>query len=320
MSDAVLGPTSQPGGRSHAEHSHLMGVALLLASGLVASSGGPLFRAIETATPWQILFYRATGMLAVVGLYTLARAGWRLRDAFGPIGWRGAVAAACLTVASVSYITALTLTTVANTMFLIATGPLVSALLGRVFLGERVQAITWVAMGFAVCGVALMVSDGLETGQLWGNLAGFGAGAGFAIFAVFLRGSALYGHGIHGNTALCCNALLGMAVGAAVAFSQGSGLALSLADTSFALTLGALQLGLALILFTVGSRYLTAAEAMLLALIEVVCSPLWTWLIFGERPSDLGLLGGLVLLAGLVLQGAWGLRRRRAPPLPEVMP
>jgi drug/metabolite transporter (DMT)-like permease len=316
MSEAVL----RPAGRSYAERSHLAGVMLLLASGLVASCGGPLFRAIETATAWQILFYRATGMLAVVGLYALARAGWRLREAFGPIGWRGVIAAACLAGASVSYITALTLTTVANTMFLIATGPLVSALLGRAFLGERVPRVTWVAMGFALCGIGLMVSDGLETGQLWGNLAGFGAGAGFAIFAVFLRGSALYGHGIHTNTALCCNALFGMAIGAAVACGQGDGLALSAVDSSFALGLGALQLGLALILFTIGARYLTAAEAMLLALVEVVCSPLWTWMVFGERPSDLGLLGGLVLLAGLVLQGAWGLRRRRAPPLPEVMP
>jgi drug/metabolite transporter (DMT)-like permease len=111
-----------------------------------------------------------------------------------------------------------------------------------------------------------------------------------------------------------------MALGAAIAASQGTGLLLSPAATANALTLGALQLGLALILFTLGSRNLTAAEAMLLALIEVVCSPLWTWLIFAERPSDLGLLGGLVLLTGLVLQGTWGLRRRRAPPLPEVLP
>lgn len=316
MSEAVL----RPAARSHAEQGHLLGVLLLLTSGLVASCGGPLFRAIEAATPWQILFYRATGMLLVVGLFAWARAGWRLREAFGSIGWRGIMASAFLAGASVCYITALTLTTVANTMFLIATGPLVSALLGRAFLGERVATVTWAAMAIAVFGVALMVSDGLATGQLWGNLAGFGAGAGFAVFAVFLRGSALYGHGIHVNAALCSNALFGMAIGAAVALSQGSGLALSPADTAYGLALGALQLGLALILFTLGSRYLSAAEAMLLALIEVVCSPLWTWLIFAERPSDLGLLGGLVLLAGLVLQGAWGLRRRRAPPVPEVLP
>jgi drug/metabolite transporter, DME family len=316
MSEAVL----RPAVRGHAEHSHFFGVLLLLASGLVASCGGPLFRAIEAGTAWQLLFYRATGLLLVVGLFAWGKAGWRLREAFGELGWRGLAAGVCLSGASISYILAMQLTTVANTMFMVATSPLVGALLGWVFLRDRVQPVTWMAMAFALCGIGLMVGDGLETRQLWGNLAGFGAGGGFACFALILRGAAIAGHRIDANAALCCTALISMTAGALVAWSQGTGLALSAADTAYALTLGVFQLGFSLILFTVGSRYLTAAEALLLALVEVVCSPLWTWLIFGERPSDLGLLGGLVLLAGLVLQGAWGLRRRRAPPLPEVMP
>jgi len=307
-------------GRSDAERRRMTGVLLLLASGLVASSGGPLFRAIEAATPWQILFYRALGMLLVVGLFTWARAGRHFSAAFGGLGWRGATAAAFLAGASVCYIVALTLTTVANTLFLVATAPLVGALLGRAFLGDRVAPVTRLAMACAVGGIGLMVGDGLASGQLWGNLAGFGAGAGFACFVVILRGAALNGHTIDANAALCCGALFGMAIGATVALGQGSGLALAPADTTYAIALGALQLGLALILFTLGARYLTAAEAMLLALVEVVCSPLWTWLIFGERPSDLGLLGGLVLLSGLVVQGAWGLRRSRPAAVPEILP
>ena len=316
MSDAVLGAAD----RGEAEGARLKGVLLLLASGLVASCGGPLFRAIEQASAWQILFYRATGMLLVVGLYAWARSGWRFRVAFGGIGWRGLVAACFLTGAFVCYIVALTLTTVANTLFLVAAGPLVGALLGRAFLGDRVRPVTWAAMAIAVCGIGLMVGDGLASGQFWGNLAGFGAGAFFATFAVILRGAKLNGHRIDANAALCCGALIGMAVSALMAWSQGTGLLLAPADTAYALALGVLQLGLALILFTSGARYLTAAEAMLLALLEVVCGPVWTWLIFAERPSDLGLLGGLILLSGMLLQGAWGLRRRRPPAVPPVLP
>ena len=316
MSEAVISTAV----RRSVQQGHAFGVLLLLGSGLVASTGGPLFRAIESATAWQLLFYRALGLLLVVGCYAWAKAGWRFRAAFGGLGWRGLAAALCLSGASISYISAMQLTTVANVMFMVATSPLVGALLGRIFLHERVQPVTWAAMAIAVCGIGIMVSDGLETRQLWGNLAGFGAGGGFACFAIILRGAALGGHRIDPNTALCASAVLSVAAGAFVAESSGTGLLLSVPDTAYALALGMLQLGCALLLFTIGSRYLTAAEALLLALVEVVCSPLWTWLLFSERPSDLALLGGLVLLSGLVLQGAWGLRRRRAPPLPEVMP
>ena len=58
-----------------------------------------------------------------------------------------------------------------------ATSPLVSALLGRIFLKDRVAPVTWVAIGIAVCGIGLMVGDGLATGQFWGNVFGFVAGA-----------------------------------------------------------------------------------------------------------------------------------------------
>jgi DME family drug/metabolite transporter len=306
-------------GAQAADRARLKGVLLLLASGLVASCGGPLFRAIEQATPWQILFYRALGMLLVVGLYAWGRAGWRFGLAFGGIGWRGLLAAGCLTAAFVCYILALSLTTVANTLFMVAAGPLVGALLGRLFLGERVRRVTWAAMLVAAGGIALMVGDGLASGQFWGNLAGFGAGAWFACFAVILRGAALNGHRIDANAALCAGALIGMAASAAISLADGSGLLLAPVDTAYALALGVLQLGLALIFFTIGARYLQAAEAMLLALLEVVLSPFWTWLLFAERPSDLGLVGGLILLCAMVLQGAWGLRARPAA-LPEVLP
>ena len=307
-------------GTQATDRARLKGVLLLLASGLVASCGGPLFRAIEQATPWQILFYRALGMLLVVGLYAWGRAGWRFGRAFGGIGWRGLLAACCLTAAFVCYILALSLTTVANTLFMVAAGPLVGALLGRLFLGERVLTVTWVAMLIAAGGIALMVWDGLGGGQFWGNLAGFGAGGWFACFAVILRGAALNGHRIDPNAALCAGALIGMAFSAAISAGSGTGLLLAPADTAYALALGVVQLGLALIFFTIGARYLRAAEAILLALLEVVLGPFWTWLIFAERPSDLGLVGGLILLGAMVLQGAWGLRPRRSAAVPEVLP
>lgn len=307
--------------RPRAEPGHLTGALLVLGCGFVASCGGPLFRAIQEATAWQVLFYRAGGMVVIVGLFALARAGWRPRTALGNFGWRGLLAAGCIATAFICYILALKLTTVANTLFMVACAPLVGALLGRIFLSERVLLVTWIAMGLALVGIGLMVGDGLASGQFWGNLAGFGGGAWFAAFAVVLRGARLKGRPIDSNAALVCGGVIGMTVALLVAWGQGTGVLLAPLDTVYAVTLGVVQLGLALILFTLGSPRLAAAEAMLLSLLEVVLGPLWTWLLFGERPSDLGLLGGLILLGAMVLQGAWGLRSRRRPlSLPPVPP
>jgi drug/metabolite transporter (DMT)-like permease len=77
--------------------------------------------------------------------------------------------------------------------------------------------------------------------------------------------------------------------------------------------MGFFQVGAGCVLMTVATRYLSAGEIGLLALIEILLGPLWVWLGIGERPSNLALVGGCIVLGALVGDAAAGRRRRAAP-------
>jgi len=288
-------------------------VLLVLLAATVWSSGGPLMRAIENASSWQILFWRSAAMFAVIAAYALAVQRIDVRQAsrgFGALGW---LCAAFVAIAFTLSIVALENTTVANTLFMVAVSPLVAAVLGGILLGESVRRATWMALALASVGLAVMLWEGFQGGGLIGNVAAIGSAASFALFNVTYRRADQIGRKPDMSLVLCAGALLGVAASGTIALGQGSGLMLSLPDLLYSLAFGLFQVGLGFILFTAGARYLTAAEATLLALLEVVLAPTWTWMIFGEKPSELGLVGGLILLSAMILQAASGMRRRRQP-------
>lgn len=291
----------------------LKGVLLVLLAATVWSSGGPLMRAIEQATPWQILFWRSAAMFAVIALYALAMQRIALRPALAGFGWLGALAALFVAGAFSLSIVALEHTTVANVLFMVAVSPLVAAVLGGLLLRESVRRATWFALALAAAGLAVMLWEGFDAGSPLGNLAAMGSAASFALFNVTYRRAELIGAKPDMSLVLCAGALIGVTVAGSTALLEGSGLLLSTPDLLYSLAFGVFQVGLGFILFTAGARHLTAAEATLLALLEVVLSPTWTWLLFQEKPSELGLIGGLVLLGAMVLQAASGMRRRRQP-------
>lgn len=303
---AVLRPGLDP--------ARLKGVGLVLLAAVVWSSGGPLMRAIEQASPWQILFWRSAAMFAVIALYGLWVRRGRLREAFVFFGWLGWLCAVFVAASFSLFIIALENTTVANALFMVAISPLAAAVLGGLLLGESVRRATWCALAVAVGGLAVMLWEGFTGGGLAGNIAAFCSAACFAFFNVGFRRAELIGRKLDINVVLSVAALLGVAFSAVMILAGGEGFGLTPSDLFYSLSFGVFQVGLGFILFMGGARYLTAAEATLLALLEVVLSPTWTWLIFGEEPSSLGLLGGLILLGAMILQAASGMRRRRPPP------
>jgi drug/metabolite transporter (DMT)-like permease len=288
-------------------------VLLVLLAAVVWSSGGPLMRAIENATPWQILFWRSISMLVAIAAYATVVLRLSPSKALRDFGWMGWLCALFCAGAFSLSILALEHTTVANVLFMIAVSPLCAAVLGGLLLGESVRRATWLALALAAAGLAVMLWEGFDGGSPFGNIAAFCSAASFALFNVAYRRAHLVGRRVDMNAVLCAAALIVTLVSGATAVLQGTGLWLTTPDLLYSLTFGVFQVGLGLVLFTTGARYLTAAEATLLALLEVVLGPLWTWLLFHEVPSELGLIGGLILLAAMVLQAATGMRRRRQP-------
>jgi drug/metabolite transporter (DMT)-like permease len=287
----------------------LRGRLLVLLAGAGMSLGGLFIRSIEAANEWQILFWRSLGIVAALLVYIALRENGSVWQAFRKAGAKGAIAGLCLAIAFSGFVFSVTHTTVANTLFMLSGAPFISAVIGRLVLQEHVRRGTWLAMAGAAVGVAIMVGEGIAAGDMFGNLTALAAAFGFAGFSVALRS----GRGIGMMPATCLAGCYTAAGSLAVILVTGHGIVVPAADIGLCLTYGAIAMGVSLIIYTMGSRQISAAELTLLSLSEVVLGPVWVWLVFAEIPSSLTLLGGAVLLLALVGRAATGIRRRRPP-------
>jgi len=287
----------------------LRGRVLVLAAGTGMSLGGLFIRSIEAADEWQILFWRSLGLAVALAAFVALRSRGRLPAAFRAAGVAALVAGLCLSAGFACFVFSIVHTTVANTLFMLSAGPFITAVLGRVFLGEAVRRATWIAMLGAVTGVALMIGDGLASRSLFGNLMGLGAATAFAGFAVALR----WGRGTDMMPATCLAGLFAALLAGSAILWTGASLVVSANDLVICLVYGALAIGVSLIVFTMGSQTVPAAELALLSLTEVVLGPVWVWLVFAEVPGYATLAGGAILLLAIAGQALSGMRRRRPP-------
>lgn len=281
------------------------GALLALAGGIFFSTGSVLVKAAE-ADVWQILFWRSLSLGGFFMIVLALRYRGDVVRPFRELGWATLAGGFGLAVASAAFIFALTLTSAFNALLMLCSSPLLAAAMGRVLLKERVKPVTWLAILVALAGVLIMVWDGLRLDSVVGNLLALASAVGFASYTIILRQR----HAQDTLPAVICSAGLVALLGAVMTLGAGVGLAVSLPDLGLCVAQGVLQVGLGFLLYNAGSRRLPAAEATLLSLTEVLLGPVWVWLAFGEVPSDLGFVGGAVLLAAITIQALFGMRRR----------
>lgn len=209
------------------------------------------------------------------------------------IGVAGLGVAVCTAVASGSFIVALNHSSVANVLFLQAGAPIAAALLGWIALRERVSGRAAFAMAIAVLGVGLMVG-GPGTGGVIGVGFSLLMTVAFAVSIVITR----HRRDVSMAPAICLSQLLVLlAVGPfAAPESVGS------RDLGLLVLLGIGQMGLGLVLFTMGARLIVASEVALITLLEVVLGPFWAWVAVSETPSLMTVIGGAVVTFAVILQ------------------
>ncbi len=279
------------------------GIARVLMAGLVWSLMGLGIRSIHTASAFQILFFRSLGVLPCLFLLLAWRSGGHPVRALATAGLPSILGGLGLVVAFMGSIISLTETSVANASFLWATAPLYSAIFGRILLGEPVRATTWASIAVAALGVGLMVYEGISVGHLYGNVAALVCAMGFSAFTIALRwepsGDSL--------PATFFGGLFCSVTSAAAALVAGQSLAIPVQDAAIAFGLGFVVLSGGLALYTFGARVVPAAELPLLTLTEVVLSPLWVFLAFGEAAGRLTIIGGAIVLLALAGSAVGGL-------------
>lgn len=267
-----------------------LGVALVTASAVAYSTAGYFTRLVELDA-WTLLFWR--GFYA--GLAILAFIGWQQRrhtvSAFAAIGRAGIAVAFCSALATIAYINALRLTSVADVLVISATAPFLTAVMAWVWQGEQTATSTLVASGIAFVGVIVTMNGALTQGHIVGNLLALAMALCLSAMMVIIRQR----REVSMLPATCLSAFLCSALVLPVAVpSSALGPSMILL-----MAFGIAQFGLGLILLTLGSRMIAASRSALISCLDVPLGAFWVWLAFSETPSIATCIGGVLIMAAV---------------------
>ncbi len=270
------------------DRNYTFGVTLVVVGGVFLSLSGILLRNVESASGWQILFYRGIAFSTMLFLILLVKYRSKTLEAFKAIGKPGVWAGVALGLGSICYVYAILLTTVANAVFIIGASPLATAFVAWIFLREKTSKFGVVAMLVSLIGIGLMFADGLLEGRWLGNVAALMVVVSFVIFLLILRKK----REIDMLPATCIG---GLVMGGVAGFFADN-LIVSNHDLVIALLMGCVQFGIGFMCFTIATRYILASEVALFSLTESILGPIWVWIGVGEKPSILTLIGSAIVL------------------------
>jgi drug/metabolite transporter (DMT)-like permease len=287
--------------REIGESSGAAGVLFAIAAATAFSTAGVIVRRIDLPA-WDVSFWRS--ILMLVTILPLMLWQWRATRIDIRNGGMALFAnAAALAGSMIAFILALGLAPVANVLIVFGATPFITALLARLFLAEPLHRHTLLAMAAASAGLVLSVASSLQPGAV----------AGMALSAVVvLCISANYvivrRHRAIGMTPALALAGI-MAALVSLPFARPS--TIDLPDLPWLLALGPGQLAVGLLLYMAALKRIPAGRAALLGLLELVLGPIWVWLVDGERPGTLTLIGGAVVI-GSAATNVWLDSRRPA--------
>ena len=270
----------------------------MVAAPVLWSTAGVVTRQVESASGFELVFWRSLAAFLVVGLVV------RKNPFTG--GWPVLISGAMWGVMFTTFMLALGFTTTANTLVVMSLAPLLTTLLAWIFLKEKILPSTWIAVAAAALGIAWMFGSDLSAhsardfvGMAIALTVPFAA----AVNVVTLRAASA-------RVDLLPAVMLGGAISCLVALPLALPLHATSRDILLLAGLGVFQLGLPCMLLVRASRALLAPEIALLGLLEVVLGPLWAWLGAGEVPARATLTGGAIVIGALAFNEARMFRQR----------
>jgi len=285
---------SMPSMASASHRKYLLGIVLVVLATVGWSLAGIFVRFLPELSGWQINSWRGLSLSIFLLIYLIVAYGRDWQRRFRAVPTTAMLAGSgFFAVGSTLYVTSLTLTSTANVSCIGAMSPLFVAAMSGLFLGERPHAMIWIAAFSALFGVVLIVGDGFERGNWLGSVVAIAVAMCFAGQTVILRRY----RNLDMMPAICVGGLLVFAV----AGMFGDGFSVSLSDIGLLGIMGPVQLAIPLILFARGARYVQAATLSLIALLDAVLNPFWSWLGVGETPTAGAFIGGSIILGAVAL-------------------
>ncbi len=275
-------------------------IPVVLIAGILWSFGPLVVRYMDQPelVPWQYLFARGITIFILLNIYLFFEEGLDFLNNYKKIGISGLIGGAGLGTAMISFIWSITHTSAAITLLCLAAMPFMTALLGFLFLKEIISTNVWVAIFTAAVGIVIMALGNFETGSLFGLTFGLISALGFSIFSVTLR----WRKETPKFTTVAFAGFFCAIVSLFILINTDSALISNSRNQSLFAVHGTLVC-LGLILYSIGSKVIPAAELTLLSLTEVIGGIFWVWLpILGinEVPSNTTVIGGFLIFLAII--------------------
>jgi len=277
-----------------------LGAVYAVGAAMLFSTAGVIVRRIDLPA-WDVSFWRSILLMVTISPLLVLRHRQVLSD-IRDAGASLLLSAIVLAGSFIAFILALGLAPVANVLIVFGATPFITALLARVFLRERLHRHTILAMIAAAVGLMLSVASSVEAGALAGM-----AVAGIVVLCMSFN-YVIVRH--RRDVGMQPAIVLAGAISAAIALPFAEPGNATSTQLLWLLALGPGQLAAGLLLYMASLKRIPAGRAALLGLLELVLGPIWVWAFDGERPSDLTLLGGAVVI-GAAAANVW-LDSRRA--------
>ena len=252
-----------------------------------------LFIRLSAIETWGMLFYRGAIPFIVVLTGLLIFYKKNFFKVLLSMGMHGVFYALIFAITNITFIVSIQNTNVANTLVMIAMAPMLSAILGGIFLKELPDKKTWTAILITFGAAIYIFYDSIQLGNFIGDLFGLITALGLAVGAVIVRSAK--------NKDLVPAAVIGKLLVAIFAVSFVKSFALVELDLIIVPLMCVMCVALPFVLVTIAPRFISAAEVNLFFLLETIIGPIWVWLFINEQPTLETIQGGSIIILTIAI-------------------
>ncbi|MDC0566371.1 DMT family transporter [Candidatus Pelagibacter sp.] len=260
-----------------------------------------IFIRLSNIETWGMLFYRGAIPFVVVLIGLIFFYKNNLLKALVGIGYPGIFYVISFSICNITFIISIQNTNVANTLVMIAMAPMLSAILGSIFLKEVPDQKTWIAIIITLFSVTYIFHDSMEMGNFYGDLFGLITAFGLACNAVIARYAK--------NRDLVPSAVIGKLCVAVFAFFFVDSFSLVGTDLIIVPLMCVMCVAIPFVLVTIAPRFIPAEEVNLFFLLETIIGPFWVWMIIREQPSIETIQGGTVIILTIAIHSFLKLKK-----------
>ena len=252
-----------------------------------------LFIRLSNVDTWGLVFYRGIIPFVTVFLGMLLIYKLNFFKMLFSSGYHGLLYIGTFSLTNITFVVSIQNTNVANTLVMIAMAPMLSAILGGIFLKELPDRKTWIAIFITFLAAVYIFYDSLQLGNFFGDILGLITALGLAVGAVTIRSAR--------KKNLVPAAVVGKLFVALFALLFIESFTLENKDLIIVPLMCIMCVAIPFVLVTIAPRFIPAAEVNLFFLLETIIGPIWVWLVIKEQPSLETILGGAVIIATIAV-------------------